>query len=188
MRGGSRPLIVAIDGRSGAGKSTLAAEAANRLAARGLPAAVIEGDDFYAGGSSIAWDERTPEDKARHVIDWRRQRPVLSHLRERRPAHWRPFDWAADEWDGPDPPLGAPTSCEPTAVVMLEGAYSGRPELADLVDLRVLLDTPEPVRARRLRDREGEDYQVSWEGRWREAENHYFSAVAPPDGFDLVIT
>jgi len=47
--GMTRPFIIALDGHSGAGKSTLA-----RALADGLDAAIIEGDDFYAGGPNSA--------------------------------------------------------------------------------------------------------------------------------------
>ena len=158
MRCAPTPFVVAIDGRSGAGKSTLAAEVARALG--GVHAAptvtVIEGDEFYAGGSAHRWDTRTPAERASHVIDWRRQREVLQALRTTGRAEWRPFDWDADDWDSDIVPLRRePFRCTATPVVLLEGAYSARPELHDLLDLRVLLHTPTDLRLRRLLEREG---------------------------------
>ena len=72
-------------------------------------------------------------------------------------------------------------------MVILDGAYSARPELADLFDLRVLLDAPAGLRRERLIEREGEDYREEWNARWDEAEQWYFDRVAPPESFDLVI-
>lgn len=63
------PLVVAIDGRSGAGKSTLARALGRVLATRGLTVTIIEGDDFYAGGTAERWDRRSAAENARHVID-----------------------------------------------------------------------------------------------------------------------
>ncbi|HSP28368.1 MAG TPA: hypothetical protein VLN74_07450 [Ilumatobacteraceae bacterium] len=68
---------------------------------------------------------------------------------------------------------------------MLEGAYSCRPELHDLLDLRVLLDIPHDIRRRQLLGREGDSFRADWEARWSAAEDHYFSVVMPPDLFDL---
>lgn len=185
LDGRDAPLVVGLDGRSGAGKSTLAAALAGRL---GCDVTVIEGDDFYAGGSSTAWDERTTVQKVAEVIDWRRQRSVLRDLRDRGAASWRPFDWDADDWDGDVVPLSSePVHAVATPVVILEGAYSCRPELHDLVDLRVLLDVPRDVRRRRLLEREGEEYRSDWEGRWSEAEESYFGSVMPSRRFDLVL-
>jgi cytidylate kinase len=59
----SRPVLVAIDGGSGAGKSTLALEVGRRIGA-----AVIDGDDFYAGGTAAEWDAMSPGGKASHCM------------------------------------------------------------------------------------------------------------------------
>src|SRR5579862_4991483 len=75
------PLLVAIDGRSGAGKSTLAAEVAVLTGA-----AVVDGDDFYAGGTAAEWDALTPAERAGRCVDWRRQREVLAALARGEPA------------------------------------------------------------------------------------------------------
>ena len=128
LQGRAEPLFVGVDGRSGAGKSTLAAAIADELGHATVT--VIEGDEFYAGGSSESWDRRSAEEKADHVIDWRRQANVLSNLRAGGRAEWFPFDWEASDWDGEPAPLSRQAvraECQP--VVILEGAYSCRPEL-----------------------------------------------------------
>jgi uridine kinase len=149
---------------------------------------VIEGDEFYAGGSAESWDRRSPSEKASRVIDWRRQRRVLQQLRERGFAAWHPFDWNAQDWDTETVPLARQPICAHAgSIVLLEGAYSCRPELHDLLDLRVLLDVPRDVRRRRLLEREGDAYRAAWEARWSAAEDHYFGTVMTPERFDLVL-
>jgi uridine kinase len=171
-------LLVAIDGRSGAGKSTLA----DAVAAE-LDAAVIRGDDFNAGRSSAEWDAMSPLERVDRCMDWRRQIPVLEALRGGLSATWRPYDWEAD-----DGRLAQQLhSCTPEQVVILDGAYSARPEFGDLLDMRVLLDVPHEVRRQRLRLREGENYRAEWEARWASAEEYYFERVMPPDAFDLTV-
>lgn len=172
------PVLVALDGRSAAGKSTLAAAVAPLVGAH-----VLDGDDFYSGGTAETWDAMSAAEKASHCIDWRRQRPVLEKLARGEPASWRPYDWEADDGSLSDPPV----NCDPAPVIILDGAYSARPELADLFHLRVLLDAPTDLRKMRLVQREGEDYRVDWNRRWDDAEHWYFAAVMPPDSFDLVI-
>lgn len=172
-------VIVAIDGRSGAGKSTLAAELAGTLSA-----AVIEGDDFYAGGSRERWLAMAPVDRAARCMSWKRQRPVLAALRASKAASFHAFDW--ETFDGR---LSAVrTTIESAPVVLLEGAYSARPELADLVDLRILVNTPEARRREQLLEREGAEYRDDWESLWSSAEDHYFGIVMPEQSFDLVMT
>lgn len=170
-----RPLVVAIDGRSGSGKSTLA-----KALAQKLDAAVIEGDDFYAGGTMLRAD--SPAARAAACIDWRQQRTVLQALRAGQKAQWYHFDW--DAFDGSL--CAAATRLAPRAVIILEGTYAARPELVDLVDLRVLVSVPDDERLTRLMAREGSI--GPWERQWHEAEEHYFAAVMPPDGFDVIFS
>lgn len=168
------PIVVAIDGRSGSGKSTLAARLASAL-----DAGIVAGDDFFAGGTTLRDD--SPAQRAEDCIDWRRQRDVLSTLRSGRGAAYRGFDWEA--FDGRL--TSTPTLCAPRRILLLEGVYSGRPELADLVDLRVLLRVSDALRTERLLAREGAI--GPWERQWHEAEAHYFEHVAPPATFDVVL-
>jgi uridine kinase len=138
------PLIVAVDGRSGVGKSTLARTLAERV-----EACVIEGDDFYAGGIELRADSAVA--RAAACIDWTRQRSVLQGLAAGREACWRAFDW--DAFDGRL--RDEPTWIGPRPIVILEGVYAARPELADLLDLRVALLAPDDVRLARLAARDG---------------------------------
>jgi uridine kinase len=169
------PFVVAIDGRSGVGKSTLARALAERL-----DACVIDGDEFYVGGIELRMDSLAS--RAAACIDWTRQRSVLEALAAGRTAHWRAFDW--DAFDGRL--CGDPKTLEPRPVVILEGVYAARPELADLLDLRVVLVAPGEVRLARLAAREGTI--GSWERQWHEAEEFYFDAVMPIASFDVVVT
>ncbi len=178
LRGtGPGPVLVALDGRSGAGKSTLAAGVAARTGAL-----VIDGDDFYSAGSDTYWDALDERQKMDLVIDWRRQRAVLEPLRRGEPATWRPYDWEAD-----DGRLGPQIAAGPAGIVILDGAYSARPELADLFTVRVLLEVDRDVRRERLLLREGERYRTEWEARWGDAEDLYFATVMPRAAFDLVL-
>ena len=184
------PLYVGLDGRSGAGKSTLAESITARLEAEpnDLRVTVIDGDQFYAGGTAESWDRQSPSEKAARVIDWRRQRRVLQQLRDSGVAEWHPFDWEAEDWDREPVPLASQPICARAgSIVLLEGAYSCRPELHDLLDLRMLLDVPRDVRRRQLLEREGAAYRADWEARWSAAEDYYFGSVMTPGRFDLVL-
>ena len=131
-----RSDFLAIDGRSAAGKSTLEAALVETCKARGVTGAVIEGDDFYAGGTAVCWDRRSPADNADHVIDWRRQHRVLDDLRTHSYASWYPSDWdALDLKSDRIPVRSSPTSMTAAEVIILEGAYSARPEPHDVLDV-----------------------------------------------------
>jgi uridine kinase len=180
MAGRVAPLLVALDGRSGTGKSTLAA-----LLAAQLDATVVEGDDFYAGGTDAEWDARSPAEKAALVIDWRRlQAEALAPLLAGRPATWHPFDFQAGHG------LAAHTvTRDPARVIVLDGVYSARPELADLVDMAILVEAADDTaRRQRLLAREGAPFMAAWHRRWDVAEDYYFTHVRPRSSFDMVIT
>ncbi len=182
--GRARALLIAIDGRSGTGKSMLAT-----LVAAALDAALIRSDDFYAAHiPDAAWDRFSVAEKVARAIDWRRLRAeALEPLLRGEPAVWRPFDFARPRPDGTYPLKQEPDRCAPAEVIVLEGAYACRPELADLIDLAVLVATPDEERRARLAAREAPDFLRAWHARWDEAEALYFTEVRPPSAFDVVV-
>lgn len=126
-----RPVVVALDGRSCTGKSTLAT--ALRLRTD------LQGDDFYRASlpGLIRVDRDAMSDVAvtDAVVEWARLRTVaLGPLRRGQPAAFRPYDWEAD-----DGRLGPVRRLAPSGLVLVEGSYAARPELADLVDRAVLV-------------------------------------------------
>jgi uridine kinase len=174
------PLIVALDGRSGVGKSTWAS-----MIAEEFSGVVIPGDDFFSGGADCAWDAKSTKEKVADCIDWKRVRKeVLEPLLSGRAATWHPFDFAAG--------IGLSSKIEKrdtAPLIILDGAYSCRPELADLVDLAVLIEmTDDKLRRKRLLLREGHDFMESWHKRWDSAEEYYFTQVVNRSRFDLIVT
>lgn len=179
-------MLIAIDGGSGSGKSTLAAAVAAEL-----EAVIIPSDDFFAAGITDAeWDAFSPGERAAAAIDWRRLREeALEPLLAGRVASWHPFDFeAGTRPDGTYPMSTEVARRQPTAVIVLEGAYSARPELTDLIDLAVLAEVPTEERHRRLVRREEKSFRDAWHARWDAAEDHYFTHVRPASSFDLVVT
>jgi para-aminobenzoate synthetase len=179
------PFVVAIDGRSGSGKSTIAA-----LAAEAVGAVVVPTDDFFrAQTTDQDWDRKSAEQRAADALDWRRLRTeALEALREGRAARWHAYDFAAGPRpDGSYPMRREITTRAPEGVIILDGAYSSRPELLDLIGLTVLVEAAKQVRDRRLAAREAAAVLAVWHARWDPAEDHYFTRVRPPERFDLVV-
>lgn len=175
-----KPILVAIDGRSGTGKSTIAKTIANSLGGT-----EIISDDFWIGGSNDLWDTRTPQEKADLAIDWERLRKeVLEPLLSNKSASWYPFDWESGRGLS-----SKKIKKNPTKLIVLDGAYSTRPELQDIIDLSVLVKIhDDSVRRTRLVGREGETYMNDWHRRWDPAEEHYFKKIRPQSDFDIIIT
>lgn len=182
MRGA--PIVIALDGPSGSGKSTIARELAAETHATLIPT-----DDFFAAQLTAAeWDARSAAERARDVLDWRRLRVVLEALRQGQPAHWYPFDFAAGERaDGSYPMSTTPVEREPAPLIIVEGAYSTRPEVGDLIDLTVLVDAPIAIRHERLAARESRAFIEAWHRRWDDAERFYFTHVRPASSFTVII-
>ena len=178
-------LVVAIDGRSGSGKSTVA-----EALAQSIDAGIVPCDDFFAASVSNAeWDRRTPEQRAADAMDWRRlKHEAIEPLRAGRSARWHAFDFlAGPRSDGTYAMQRTATELAPKSVVLLDGAYSARPELADLLDLSVLVEAAPTTREARLAAREKADFLRHWHARWDLAEEHYFGHVRPPSAFDMVL-
>jgi uridine kinase len=179
-KNGFRPLLVALDGRSGVGKSTIAEAIAQEIGA-----VVVHGDDFFSGGPDTEWDARSAEAKVADCIDWKRLRKeALEPLLAGKTASWHPFNFIS----------GIGLSEEviqhaPAPIIILDGAYSFRPELADIVDFSVLIEmADDQLRRERLLTREGHDFMESWHKCWDIAEDHYFTQVVPRCVFDLFLT
>jgi uridine kinase len=169
------PFVVAIDGKSGAGKSTLA-----ELLAERLDALVLSGDDFFAGGVTVRQDPLSV--LAEVCIDWRHLRGVMLSLLSNGRAQFHPFDWEAFDGSMQSDPL----VLKARPVIIVEGVYSARPELRDLVDFSILIEVPEDLRMRRLLEREG---QIGpWERQWHLAEDWYFKNRVGPEDFDVVVS
>ena len=180
------PFLVALDGGSGSGKSSLAA-----LVAAELNAAIVESDDFFAAGITDAeWGAMAPGERAAAAIDWRRlRREALEPLVAGKVASWHPFDFAAGTRpDGTYPLAAEAVTRGPAAVIILDGAYSARPEISDLIDLAVLVDVPTSERHRRIALRETDKtFPAAWHARWDAAEDYYFTHARPASSFDLVV-
>jgi uridine kinase len=180
------PLLVALDGGSGAGKSTLAAMLVEELDAAWIPL-----DDFYSAHiPEIEWDARSIPDRWRDVFDWPRVRAqAIEPLLAGQPARWFPFDFTSGPRpDGTYRMRAEPETRAPAPVLLLDGAYSAGPQLADLVGLSVLVDVPVEVRHARLAAREDPAFLAQWHARWDAVEAYYFTAIRLRTFFDLIVT
>jgi uridine kinase len=148
-----------------------------------LGATRIEGDDFYAGGSEAEWEARSAQVKAELCMNWRRMRvECLEPLLAGQPISYHPYDF---ETGAVLAEYGK--TAQPADVVILDGVYSCRPELADLVDFAILVELDNDKRLSRLQTRESEYFLREWFKRWDEAEQYYFGQIKPASNFELVI-
>jgi uridine kinase len=176
-KGVDRPVVIAIDGPSCSGKSVLAAAIALRSGG-----SILEGDDFYRDTlpnlTAAQREAMSDATVVKTVIDWARLRDqALLPLRAGESATFQPYDWDAD-----DGRLALPKTIPAADVIIVDGVYAARPELADLVDLAVYLGVDPQTRADRYTAR---DEDPEWRRFWERGETYYFSAVRPPADFDI---
>ncbi len=180
------PVVVALDGGSGAGKSTLAS-----MIEQESDAILVPLDDFFSANiPDNQWDVFTVEEKLNRVFDWSRLREnVLEPLIAGKPAKWHAFDFESGL--RPDGTYGMniePIERKPAQLILIEGAYSAHPILADLINFTVLLDVPIEERGARLEAREQDkNFLAKWHERWDAVESYYFNEVRPRNSFDLIV-
>jgi uridine kinase len=176
QRRGRGCLFVGIDGAGGAGKSTLADGICEAYWGR---VSIVKCDDFYRPIAEHESGTFSPQEAYEKHFDWKRLRDeALIPLREDSPARYQRYDWSTDclaEW----------IDIEPREIVIIEGVYSTRPELRELLDVAIFIDTPRDERLRRMRARP--QGSTSWIERWMAAEDWYLESVAPQHHADLVI-
>ncbi len=182
---GSRTLI-GIDGIGASGKSTFAAAVARSVPDR--PVLVLHLDDFFA-------PTRIRHRRGRHsaegfwldaydydaLIAW-----ALKPLHPGGDGRYRPgcYDRETGERATPDQ-LQAPAD----ALVLVEGTFAHRAELASWWDFSVFLDIPFTLSAERMAGRNqlgGEDADALVR-RYRDAQRLYFAAAEPWRQAGLVI-
>lgn len=164
-------LVVAVDGHGAAGKTTIA-----RGVATAGQAALLHTDDFFRDHRLTGLADPLP---LADYYDWAALRSLaLAPLRISRPA-----EFPHRHWEQPEA-AGRRVVVEPRRVVVLEGVTAASPALADLVDRRVLVATPEPERLRRLHERLSDE---EWDADWLVAEQAYFDSLAS-DTFDLTVS
>ena len=123
-----------------------------RRGRRAAGAALVHTDDFFQPPSAAPRARQPPGTLPGQALeryyDWRRLRAqALEPLRARRPAAFRRFDW--ERGGG----LDGLVTVAPRDLILVEGVFSAAPQLSDLVNRSVFVDTPEPERLRRLRRR-----------------------------------
>jgi uridine kinase len=181
-------LVVAIDGHGAAGKSTLAASLSEDTGA-----SILHTDDFFCPTErlrNVANRAEGPDAEAvassragRTLADYydvtRLRAEALEPLRAGRDGVFRRYDWSSAVLSVDE------TSVAASDLILLEGVYSGAPELADLVHRAILMETPEPERLWRLRRSVA---PADWDDEWLQAEKTYFSSMRTPGSFDLVVS
>ncbi|WP_244951558.1 uridine kinase family protein [Sutcliffiella horikoshii] len=168
-------LIVGVDGCGGSGKSTLA----NRLKDKFSNVTIVHMDDFFLPSSQII--KSTPEKKPIGAdFDWERVlNQILKPISQNLEGRYQRYDWEKDkltEWH--TVPIGG--------IVIVEGVYSIREELANKYDFTVWVECPRETRLSRGLERDGKEALEMWENNWMISEDIYVREHKPHERADII--
>jgi uridine kinase len=186
---GPHRLRVAVDGRTAAGKTTFADELADLLAAAGRPALRASLDDFKRPWAERHHDDRESGDGYyRNAFDLDAVRRLL--LDPCGPGGTGPAVLCSIDPLTQIDHSGVTVVVPPASVLVVDGVFALRPELADAWDLTVWLDVDAEtalvrgVERDRARDPEAE---ILHRERYGVAEAVYLAEVDPVGHADVVV-
>lgn len=185
-----RPLVVGVNGVDGSGKTMLSAELHRQLEAQGLPVAIVHIDDFTPPHSRRTASNDPIERYCNNTFDIDTLRKaVLAPLAARQLGsislkHESPHDPSQVVEHGYSF-TGSPS------VVIVEGVFVFRPELADYFDAKIFVDIPlSEMRERAIEHdvpRFGFGVLKKYLSRYIPAQTRYLETVRPFDIADIVI-
>lgn len=180
-----RPIAVGIDGGSGSGKTTIAEHIHRKTAST-----LINLDDFYTTQiPETEWPKYSVAERLPLLFDWQRVRnDVLIPLLNGEFGKWQPFDFVSGL--GADGTYGLQTEfveAAPSDIILIEGLGTCSPELADLLDVKVLVDTPLAERHARMAARDDAKFLARWHQLWDDYVEYYLTEISPKDSFDMII-
>lgn len=182
-----RPVLVLVDGADGAGKTELAEAFGLALADAGQDVVRASVDDFHhprAHRHALGRTGKTVWARSFDVDALRRE--LLDPWRQGPPAAYRRrwHDLATDTHPD-DPPEPVPER----GVLVVDGVFGQRPELAGVWDLVIWLEVPDAVRVARMSGRDGTTADVTHpdQRRYLDAQRIYREVCDPASSADVVV-
>ncbi len=180
-----RPLLVAVDGPDGAGKTRFADDLAEAAPTREVVRATL--DDFHQPRAHRHAEGRNGETVWARGFDYEAvRRELLDPWRRGAGASYRRrwHDLATDAHVA-DTPGAVPEQ----GVLVVDGVFAQRPELAGSWDLVVYVDATEAVRLTRMAERDGvpDDAGHPDQRRYLDAQRIYLTRCRPLARADVVI-
>lgn len=164
--------VVAIDGNCGSGKTT-----GVKMIANALQCEIIQMDDFYLTPAMRTKERR---DEPGGNVDYVRfAKEILPNIKERKPFTYGKYQVETDS-------IIAKIEIKNPEIVIIEGAYSMRPEFREFYDLKVFSNASRELQIKRLTEREGE-YVKEYIDLWIPLENKYIKYFNLKEICDIII-
>lgn len=164
-------VLVALDGRCASGKTTLAELLRQRLSCE-----IVHMDDFF-----LRREQRTKERLSipgGNVDAERFLEEVIEPLLKGADVLYRPYDCHAGAFK-------EPILLQKTKTVVVEGAYSCRPDLWEFYDLHVFLTVDPEIQKKRIAARNGAEAAKNFMERWIPLEECYIQAYGIKERCEL---
>ncbi|MFV8517270.1 uridine kinase family protein [Bacillus sp. SBS7] len=169
-------LIIGVDGCGGAGKSTLANKIKNKFST----VTIVHMDDLYLPSAQIV-NEHPTKKSVGADFDWKRLlQEVLEPIRNGIEGCYKRYDWETDS-------LAEAHTVPANGIVIIEGVYATRQELAEMYDLKIWVNCPRETRIKRGIARDGEEARDMWVNNWMVAEDMYVESHKPQEFADFII-
>lgn len=152
-------MVIAMDGMCGSGKTTLAARLAQRFGGQ-----VVHMDDFY-----LPVELRTQERRSEPGGNVHYERFLVEAMPYLKGQEAFCYGKFSDEILD----IAEEITIEPGSLLIVEGAYSMRPELRNAYDLTVCVLSPTELQRQRLIRREGEEGYLEYRDLWIPLETAY---------------
>lgn len=167
-------ITVAIDGCCASGKTTLA----NQLAVI-FNAQVIHMDSFF-----LPVDMRTEQRLSQtggNVHYERFCNEAVRGIKSGQSFKYGIYSCATDT-------LSESEAINPQNSLIIEGSYSLHPEIPDICDLRIFLETDSETQLERILNRNGASALEAFKSKWIPLENRYFEEFEIKNKCDVILT
>lgn len=164
-------VIIAIDGRCGSGKSTL-----GKWLQEQTHGQLIHMDDFF-----LRPEQRTAERNTapgENVDHERFLKEVLLPLSRHVPFSYQPYDCRTQT-------LQPAVDVSPTAITIIEGSYSLRPDLQPYYDMKIFLSVDAVTQKERIQKRNPDRWE-DFRTKWIPLEEKYFTSMQIENSADFV--
>lgn len=165
--------VIAIDGCCASGKTTLAQTLAENSGAQ-----IIHTDDFF-----LPFEMRTAERLSLpggNIHFERFADEVINGIKNGEPFEYRIFNCKIGGYDGTK-------IVDPSKPIIIEGAYSLRPEFSDIYDYKIFMTVDEEIQIDRIIKRNGTEALEIFKSKWIPLENKYFDYFSIANQCDIVI-
>lgn len=166
-------ITVAIDGHCASGKTTLA----NQLSLM-FDAQVIHMDDFFLP-VHMRTEQRLSQTGG-NVHYERFCSEVVEGIISDKSFKYGVYDCGTDTFSESE-------VIHPEKSIIIEGAYSLHPEIPDIYNLKIFLETDTETQLERILKRNGRDALENFKSKWIPFENKYFEEFKIKDKCDIIL-